>query len=149
MRWIDRALALILVTTSASAQLAGSVNTNPTPPPEAAWPIFVDVAGSSGAQGTNFADPGVGRGLAWADVVGPDPADPTNPNAVGPPDGILDVIQANSNSPALPLGAGPSTWITPPIGSSPSPSAVFRGEPNGRFIKRQRQEFRFLHRRDQ
>ena len=127
------ALTLVLASAPASGQLPGSVDYTPTPPPNAAWPILVDVAQDAGTPGTLFADPGVGRGMAWVDVVGRDPLDPGNLNKVGPPDGILDFVHANSNSPALPLGAPMSEWITPPIGSDHAPTAVFRGEPDGRY----------------
>jgi len=130
---LGRLLVPVLAALPAAAQLPGSVDTTPTPPPNAAWPALVDVAPGAGTPGTAFDDPGVGRGMAWVDVVGRDPLEPTNLNKVGPPDGILDFVHANSNSPALPLGAPASQWITPPIGIDHAATAVFRGEPDGHF----------------
>lgn len=116
---------------SSAQTLPSSVQYNPVPPPDTSWPIFRDIADQLSAPGSDFANEGVGRGQAWADVVGRDPSDPSNPGKVGPPDGLLDLVQANSNSPALPLGAPVAT--IPGIGSDPKPCVVFRQEPNGTF----------------
>ena len=112
------------------AQAPGPADTNPPTPPTASWPMFVDTAPGLGSPST-FADPGTGRGLALVDVVGPDPADPTNPDKVGPPDGLLDLVQTNSNSPALPYGSDASTWVVPPIGTSHADCRVWRNAGDG------------------
>ena len=112
-------------------QTAGVVDPNPTPPPAASWPVFVNEAALVGGPGTDFADIGTGRGQALVDVLGPDPLDPGNPAKVGPPDGILDLVVANSNSPALPLGATADSWIVPPVGTTSARSLVYRGAADG------------------
>ena len=77
---------LALLSCPAAGQLPGVVDYTPEPPPNAAWPEFIDVAPSVGNPGTNFADPGAGRGIAWVDVVGRDPLDWNNRNLIGPSD---------------------------------------------------------------
>ena len=91
--------------------------------------------------GTVYSDEGTARGHAWVDVVGPDPADPADPDGIGPPDGIPDLVQTNSNSPALPFGAGsspfvvsPGQWTVPPIGTEHAPSLVLRGTAKGKLV---------------
>lgn len=111
----------------AAAQAPAVVDYSPAPPADVSWPVYVNDPESVEGPGTVLANPGTGRGQAWVDVVGPDPSDPSNPNLVGPPDGILDLVCANSDSPALPLGAGPTEWIYPPIATTTSPSNVYRG----------------------
>ena len=115
------------------AQRRGSVNYNPAPPPEVVWPMFVDDSASMGSPGTVVADPGVGRGIAYADVVGPDPDHPLALDRVGPPDGLVDIIQVNSNTPGLPLNVPPAQWVTPPIGATFQPTNVYRREPGGTY----------------
>jgi len=119
----------------AAAQAPGSADPNPTSPPTAPVPVFVNAATalSSGGAGAAFDDVGTGRGLALVDVVGPDPSAPDDPTKVGPPDGILDVVQTNSNSPALPYGSDASTWIVPPIGTTHHDCRVWRGRSDGTF----------------
>ena len=117
---------------SVSAQVPGSVNPSPTPPPSVSYVTFVDQAASLGNPGTEFDGPDVGRGVAWVDVVGHDSMDPSLP---GPPDGILDLVVSNSNSPALPLGALPGMEDSPAIGSDPGPCNVYRGEADGTFTE--------------
>ena len=63
-------LLLGLLSSTASAQVPGSVNLNPQPPPHVSYVTFVDLAGSLGNPGTQFDGPDVGRGVAWVDVVG-------------------------------------------------------------------------------
>ena len=133
-------LSLLLPLLGPLAQEPGVVDYDPTPPPHATWPVFTQAGPAVSGPGTVFDDPGTGRGQAWVDVVGPDPADPANPAAVGPPDGILDLVQVNSNTPPLPLGpppypyiASPGQWVTPPIGTVHNPSRVLRGDAQGEF----------------
>ncbi|MEM7308837.1 MAG: VCBS repeat-containing protein [Planctomycetota bacterium] len=125
------ALLLGLTAAPAAAQLPGVVDYTPDPPPTATWPVLQEVGDSLAGPGTDYSDVGSGRGHSLVDLVGPDPADPGNPNKVGPPDGILDLVQTNSNSAALPLGAGPTEWIVEPIGTSHSRCLVFRGGADG------------------
>jgi len=106
------------------------VNPHPLPPPDVSYVTFVDRAASLGNPGTEFDGPDVGRGVAWVDVVGHDPTDPSLP---GPPARGLDLVVSNSNSPALPLGALPGTELVPAIGSDPGPCNVYRAEPDGTF----------------
>ena len=115
----------------ACVQTPSVVDLNPVQPPTASWPVFVDVAGAVSSPGTVYADVGSGRGQALVDLVGPDPSDPGNPNKVGPPDGLLDLVQTNSNSPGMPLGAPPSFWVVPPIGTQQLPCQLLRQEPGG------------------
>ncbi|MAB80638.1 MAG: hypothetical protein CMJ89_14905 [Planctomycetes bacterium] len=114
----------------ASGQVPGSVNLNPTPPPDVAYPTFLDDSNALEGIGTELDGDNVGRGVAWVDVVGHDPMDPAMP---GPPDGVIDLVLANSNSPALPLNAPAGSLLTPPIGTNHSSCKVFRGEPDGTF----------------
>ena len=122
-----------VLASASAAQTPGVVNLTPTPPPDVSYPIFADTSAAHSGPGTDFKDTGGGRGQALVDIVGPDPADPTNPDKVGPPDGILDLVQTNSNSPALPLGSQPGEWITPPIGTVHASCVVFRGAADGTF----------------
>ncbi|MCZ6596066.1 MAG: VCBS repeat-containing protein [Planctomycetota bacterium] len=122
-----------LAAVPAAAQDPSVVDYDPEEPPTASWPVFADATALVSAPGTVFADIGTARGQCRADVLGPDPSAPGDPTRVGPPDGIPDLIQANSNSPALPLGASESEWITPPLGTVHAKSVVFRGEPDGTF----------------
>ena len=132
-------LPFALIMGSLCAPLAGAqtgpseVDYTPALPPTATYPIFQDVAPSLGNPGTAVHDIGSGRGQAIADVVGPDPSDPSNPNKVGPPDGIPDLIQANSNSPALPLGSPPGSEDVPKIGDTVRPCLLLRGESDGSY----------------
>lgn len=126
-------VSLFVLAGPVATQLPGVVDYSPVPPPNSTWPEFLDVAAGIGNPGTNFADPGAGRGMAWVDVVGRDPLDPGNLNKIGPPDGILDFVQVNSDSPAFPLGAVYPNWDIPPVGPTSSPTAVFRGEPDGLY----------------
>ncbi len=113
-----------------SAQSSGSVNYTPTLPPDVSYATFADNSNALEAPGTELDGDAVGRGVAWVDIVGHDPGDPALP---GPPDGVLDLVLANSNSPALPLGATPGTELTPAIGTTHSNCKVFRAEPDGTF----------------
>ena len=131
--------ALLLL--ALAPQKAGVVDLSPSLPPTAPIPRFVDASDQVTAGGA-WADEGVGRGQAWVDVVGPDPNDPSNPAAVGPPDGILDLVQTNSNSPVLPFTPGdpttplpPSQQQTPAVGNIHSASLVWRGLPDGTFVE--------------
>ncbi|MCZ6597669.1 MAG: VCBS repeat-containing protein, partial [Planctomycetota bacterium] len=126
-------LSPLFLAATAHAQTPGVVDYTPVPPPTAPWPILANSAAWVGGPGTDFANVGTGRGQALVDVVGPDPTDPSNPDKVGPPDGILDLIQTNSNSPGLPLGAPPAFLIVPPIGSVHSKSIVYRGDSGGKW----------------
>lgn len=119
------ALWLLLV----PAQAPSVVDTTPEPPPTAAIPSFVDVAPQIGSKsGPGFDDPGTGRGQAWVDIVGPGLTDPALP---GPPDGIPDLVQLNSNSPSFPIGSGPLSWTIAPVGDVHRPCLVYRSEPGG------------------
>ena len=112
-------VALVGAASVAAAQGApGEVDYTPELPPTATYPIFADVAPTLGAPGTEFDDIGSGRGQVIADLLGPDPTDPSK---VGPPDGIPDLIQCNSNSPVLPLGALPGEEEVVQIGDSVRP----------------------------
>ena len=126
-----------LTTGTASLAVAqgepSGVDYTPELPPTATYPIFVDVAKTIGAPGTKFDDKGSGRGQVIADLLGPDPSDPTDPHKVGPPDGIPDILQLNSDSPALPLGAAPGTEEVLQIGSSFHASMLMRGELDGSY----------------
>lgn len=119
-------LQFLVVAIAAPVQAPGVVDLDPTLPPSATWPQFANLTGSVAGPGTLFGDKGTGRAVAWVDVVGPDPANPHDPMGVGPPDGLHDLIVANSNSPELPLGATAAEWVTPPIGPFASACAVLR-----------------------
>ncbi len=125
-----RLLAHLVLGLPALAQTPSSVDLTPELPPTATWPIFTDVAAIIGSGGTEWADAGSGRGQLWADIVGPHPTDPL---AVGPPDGLLDIVQTNSNSPDLPLGAGAGQVIVGAVGTTSAPSLVLVQQPNGTF----------------
>ena len=127
------AVSAVVLASVATAQTPGVVDLNPTPPPDVSYPIFADSSAAHSGPGTDFKDVGGGRGQALVDIVGPDPSDPTNPDKVGPPDGILDLVQTNSNSPALPLGSQPGEWVTPPVGTVHASCVVFRGAADGTF----------------
>ncbi|MEM7310489.1 MAG: FG-GAP-like repeat-containing protein [Planctomycetota bacterium] len=127
-------LCLAFLAGSLSAQTPGVVDWDPTPPPTASWPVFVDIGDQVGAPGTDFKDIGSGRGQAWVDVVGPDPSDPGNPLKVGGPDGVLDLVQANSNSPGMPIGLPPMFWTVPEIGTQQAPCLLLRREASGQFV---------------
>ena len=120
---------------SASAQTPGVVDYTPELPPTASWPVFVDVGDQKGLAPTDFKDTGSGRGQAFVDVVGRDPSDPTNPFKVGGPDGLLDLIQANSNSPSMPIGAPPPLEIVPDIGTVQKACLVLRQEADGSYFE--------------
>ncbi|MEM7308838.1 MAG: CRTAC1 family protein [Planctomycetota bacterium] len=123
-------LASLALGAPLAAQVPGPADPSPPLPPTATWPDFVDTAPSLGV-GSDFDDRGTGRGLALIDIVGPDPADPLNPAKIGPPDGILDVVETNSNSPALPYGSDETTWLVPPIGTNHDDCRVWRGAADG------------------
>jgi len=106
------------------------VDYSPTLPPDVSYVTFADRSDDLEGPGTELDGDAVGRGVAWVDVVGHDPSNPALP---GPPDGVLDLVVANSNSPALPLGAPPGTELTPAIGTTHSSCKVFRQESDGTF----------------
>jgi len=132
-----RSLSLfgILVSLAAPvvAQQPSVVDLTPTVPPDVPWPQLANDSGAVSGPGTVFANTGSGRGQALADILGPDPNDPGNPGLVGPPDGILDLIQVNSNSPPLPLGAAPGEEIVAGVGNVHFACVVYRGSDDGRF----------------
>ncbi len=114
----------------ASAQTPGIVDNSPEVPPTATWPLWEVATSAVSAPGSPFDHPGSARGQAWIDIVGPHP---TDPGGIGPPDGRLDLVQLNSNSPALPLGAPLGQQVTPAIGDENFPSLVLRAEPDGTY----------------
>ena len=124
---------LVTLVAPVAAQQPSVVDLTPTVPPDVAWPQLSNDSGSVSGPGTVFANTGSGRGQALADILGPDPADPGNPALVGPPDGILDLIQVNSNSPPLPLGAEPGEEIVAGVGNVHFSCVVYRGSDDGRF----------------
>ncbi len=129
MRPLLRALlGTLALAPAAHAQFPSFVDTTPTPPPTATWPVFSDIAGSLGSSGADLADDGTGRGQVWADLVGVGPG-----GELTGPDGITDWYQANSNSPALPTDVPPGEAEVPPNGSSPRPCRLFRGLPDGTY----------------
>jgi hypothetical protein len=125
-------IALGALVAIAAAQTPSKVDYAPAIPP-VTWPVFVDVAAAKSAPGTVLADAGSGRGSCWVDIVGRDPANPGDPALVGGPDGLLDLVITNSNTPALPLGSSGANQITPPIGDEHFPSEVFRAESDGTY----------------
>lgn len=130
-------LQIVLPCAAAAPILAqgapGVVDYTPEPPPTATYPIFVDIAPVLGTTGTVVDDPGSGRGQCIADLVGPDPLHPGDPTKVGPPDGIPDIVQTNSDSPALPLGAKGGEIEVPAIGPVSHASQLLRGAPSGLY----------------
>ncbi len=121
---------VIVANRAAAIQIPSSVDLTPVAPPTAQWPIWVLDNASVSSPGTPFANTGSARGQALVDVVGPHPSDPLG---IGPPDGVLDLIQLNSNSPGLPLGAPTAQQVTTPVGTLHSPSLVLRGTASGKF----------------
>ncbi|WP_419191602.1 FG-GAP repeat domain-containing protein [Engelhardtia mirabilis] len=83
---------------------------------------------ASAGSASPYDNIGTARGQAWVDIVGPGLTDPSLP---GPPDGLLDLVQLNSNSPAFPAGAGPGAWTIGPVGTIQHPCLVFRREADG------------------
>ncbi len=130
MRRLPACLLPLFIGVPAYAQIPSSVNLTPEVPPTATWPIFTDVAPMIGAGGTNWDDAGSGRGQLWADIAGPHP---TNPLMVGPPDGLLDIVQTNSNSPNLPLGTVGDQVQIEAVGATSASSLVLIQQANGTF----------------
>lgn len=124
---------MLLPSLLVSLQVDGPADLDPELPPTAAVPVFVDMAAPGGDQPPSVADQGTGRGQIWVDIVGPSLEG--SPELPGPPDGVLDLVQFNSNSPALPLGASGGPDGIPSVGSSSSPTRVYRRETDGTLLE--------------